>query len=77
MVDDSIDERRRLLELGLDRAKIGLLRDVASDPEHRLPDGDEIGTLLDQFCLLPFPNRSEWYFPHPLLTLELVRLPPG
>lgn len=77
MVGDSIDERRRILELGLDKAKIALLRDVARDPEHRLPDEEHIGTLLDQFCLLPFPNRSEWYFPHPLLTIELVRLPVG
>ena len=28
------------------------------------------------WCLLPYPNGSEWYFPHPLLTLRRVQLPP-
>ncbi|GAB4532845.1 MAG: hypothetical protein Tsb0020_48890 [Haliangiales bacterium] len=72
VVDDAIDERRRLREMGLDRRDIDILRAVVDDPDRRLPDDERVASLLDRFCLLPYPNRSEWYFPHPLLTLALV-----
>jgi hypothetical protein len=73
-VDDAIDERRRLMESGLDRGIIDVLRSVMVDPEHVLPDYEGVEALLDQFALLPYPNQSEWYYPHPLLTMRRVRL---
>lgn len=77
VIDKCIDERRRTLELGLTRGDIDLLSDVMTDPEHRLPDNDKALKLLEQQLLLPYPNESEWYFPHPLLTLKLVPFPNG
>ena len=77
LIDLCIDERRRTLELGLHSGHIDLLRRVADDPRHRLPDDGQTAFLLDQQLLLPYPNESEWYFPHPLLTLKLVPLTTG
>lgn len=77
VIEDAVDERRRLQERGLTRGSIDLLQRVADDPEHRLPDGPEVLPLLEQHHLLAFPNRTTWYFPHPLLTLELVKIRPG
>lgn len=73
IVDDCIDERRRVMEMGLDRGHIRVLAAVMQDPEHLLPEGDQVDDLLDQWSLLPYPNESEWYFPHPLLTMRRVR----
>jgi hypothetical protein len=33
--------------------------------------------LLDYQHLLPYSNGSEWYYPHPLLTMHLVRTKPA
>lgn len=74
MVDKVLDERRRRREMGLTREKIRLLEAVAADPEHRLPDGDDASALLATGALLPYPDGSEWYYPHPLLTMNLVRV---
>jgi len=78
-VDAALDEQRRLLEMGLHRGHIEILRQVADDPEHRLPDNDRVWDLLAKLRLLPYPNNSEWYYPHPLLMGSLVRPspPPG
>lgn len=75
IVDAAIDDARRLLEMGLNRAHIEVLRSVMADPQHRCPEGSAlVWELLNTWRLLPYPNRSEWFYPHPLLTLELVRL---
>ena len=72
-VEDVLKEARALVETGLDRGHIELLEEVVRDPEHRLPPGDLARELLTYGRLLPFPNESEWFYPHPLLTLNLVR----
>ena len=72
-VDDVLKEARQLVETGLDRGHIEVLEEVAKDPDHRLPPGDLARELLTYGRLLPFPNESEWFYPHPLLTLNLVR----
>jgi hypothetical protein len=46
-----------------------------ADPAHLLPDEESVEDLLDSFYLLPYPNESEWYYPHPLLTMHLVKRP--
>lgn len=74
IVDKVIDERRRRREMGLTREKIRILEAVAADPDHRLPDGDDARSLLATGALLPYPDGSEWYYPHPLLTMNLVRV---
>lgn len=72
-VDEVIREARLLKETGLNRGHIDLLAAVARDPEHRLPHGPLARELLTWGRLLPYPNESEWYYPHPLLTLNLVK----
>lgn len=74
-VDSVIREVRLLLESGMHRGDIDLLYAIATDPNHRLPEGDIARELLTYGRLLPYPNESEWFYPHPLLTLSLVRVP--
>lgn len=74
-VDDVLEEARLLVETGLDRGHIAVLEEVARDRDHRLPEGDLPRALLTYGRLLPYPNESEWFYPHPLLTLNLVRVP--
>lgn len=76
LVDKVIDEQRRLLEGGLDAGHIEVLESVVADPLRRLPKGEVARELLDYGKLLPYPNESEWYYPHPLLMMHLVRRPP-
>ncbi|MCX4242488.1 hypothetical protein [Paraliomyxa miuraensis] len=72
-IDDVIDERRRVLEAGLNRRHVDVLRAVLEDPQHMLPDDDIVDEMLDNWWLLPYPNESEWYQPHPLLMLVKLR----
>lgn len=72
-VSSVLREARLLVETGLDRGHIDLLKEVARDPERRLPDGQLARDLLAYGRLLPYPNESEWFYPHPLLMLNLVR----
>jgi hypothetical protein len=73
IIEQVIDEARRERESGLDRGHIDLLREVINDPERELPKDPMARKLLDWGHLLPYPNESEWYYPHPLLTLHLLR----
>ncbi|HZI14965.1 MAG TPA: hypothetical protein VE153_31635 [Myxococcus sp.] len=73
LVDQVLDEWRLRQEIGLDKGHLQLLEEVAKDPQHRLPPGALARELLNYQHLLPYPNDSEWYFPHPLLTMHLVR----
>lgn len=72
-VDDVIDERRRVLEAGLHRRHVDILSAVLADPQHMLPDDDIVDEMLDNWWLLPYPNESEWYQPHPLLMLVKLK----
>lgn len=73
-----LDHQRRLRETGLNKGHLELLEEIANDPEHRLPANPLAQELLSYQTLLPYPNESEWYYPHPLLTMHLVRVkPPG
>ena len=75
MVEDAIDEARQDRERGLDVGHISVLQAVIADPQRRLPEDSRARKLLDWGHLLPYPNESEWYYPHPLLTLHLLRDP--
>jgi hypothetical protein len=68
MIDKALDERRRLRETGLNEQHVELLRRVAASKDRLLPKDDpSTWMLIDTERLLPYPNDSEWYFPHPLL----------
>jgi hypothetical protein len=70
-----LDAERRRRETGLTKGHIQMLEEIAADPEHRLPGGPLAQELLSYGTLLPYPNESEWYYPHPLLTMHLVKEP--
>lgn len=73
LCEQVIDEARRLMEIGLDRGLIDVLEAVVRDPERQPPGDGRVRDLLNYGRLLPYPNESEWYYPHPLLTLHLVK----
>ncbi|WP_224366620.1 hypothetical protein [Hyalangium versicolor] len=76
-VKQVLDEWRLRQETGLNTGHIQLLEEVAKDPMHRLPANALAHELLNYQHLLPYPNDSEWYYPHPLLTMHLVRTSPS
>jgi len=78
LVKKVLDNQRRLRETGLNEGHIQILEAIANSAEHRLPENELALELLTYQALLPYPNESEWYYPHPLLTMHLVRaMPPG
>ncbi|HSN97991.1 MAG TPA: hypothetical protein VLS89_06820 [Candidatus Nanopelagicales bacterium] len=76
VVQRVLDEARRLAETGIDSGDVEILERIARDPKHELPAGDKARELLTYARLLPYPNESEWYYPHPLLTIHKVRAKP-
>ncbi|WP_437951038.1 hypothetical protein WME98_09660 [Sorangium sp. So ce296] len=74
MVEEVIKEARQLIEGGVDKGHVALLESVARDPKHELPDNQTARELLTYARLLPYPNESEWFYPHPLLMISKVRL---
>ncbi|WP_170228771.1 AAA family ATPase [Polyangium fumosum] len=74
LVKRVLDEFRRKRETGLHKGHIQTLEEIARDPDHRLPQGPLAQELLSYGTLLPYPNDSEWYFPHPLLLRHMIKL---
>ncbi len=72
IVQEVLRDARELKELRITRGEIELLTQVMQDPSHRLPDGTIAHQLLREQRLLPYPNDTPWYYPHPLLTLVLL-----
>ncbi len=75
LVRKVLDDMRRQREMGLHKGHIRLLEEVMADPEHRFPEGPLAQELFTYGTLLPYPNESEWFYPHPLLTMHLVKAP--
>jgi hypothetical protein len=73
IADRVIDEERRLLETGMHRGYIDVLEAVMRDPDHHLPKDDLVWDLLTWSRLLPYPDHTEWFYPHPLLTRYLLK----
>lgn len=73
IVQEVLRDARGLKELRITRDEIELLTEVMQDPQHRLPDGEIARQLLREQRLLPYPNDTPWYYPHPLLTLVLLK----
>lgn len=76
IVERAIEEERRLLEGGLRKGHVQVLEEVARDPRHELPDGEAADELLKTLRLLRYRNKSEWFYPHPLLLIAKVRATP-
>jgi hypothetical protein len=66
-LEAALREQRLLLEAGLHTDHLDVLRTVMNDPHHRLPPGSLSYELLRTSRLLPYPDGSEWYYPHALL----------
>lgn len=77
IVDFTLLYARRQKEADINSKEIELLESVINDPERRLPEGPMAASLVDQQRLLAYPNETTWYYPHPLLTLELLERRPG
>ncbi|MBI2894562.1 MAG: hypothetical protein HYY06_13500 [Deltaproteobacteria bacterium] len=65
--DAAMREQRLLLETGLTRQHIDVLREVMNDPARRPPAGQLGYELLRTSRLLPYLDGSEWFYPHALL----------
>lgn len=72
LVKKVLDYWRRRKEMGLHSGHIQLLEQVMRDPKHRLPEATLAHELIDYQTLLPYHDESEWYYPHPLLTIDLL-----
>lgn len=73
IVDRVLREAREDKEYFMSDREIELLEAVMTDPDHRLPGDGLALELLVQRRLLAYPNETTWYFPHPLLTLALLK----
>jgi hypothetical protein len=72
VVERAIEHMREETEGGLTRRHLHVLRGLLDDPGE-LPDDDVVGEMLDVCLILPYPNESEGYFPHPLLLKVKLR----
>lgn len=77
LIDAVVDEVRRERESGLNADEIAVLQGVLNDPQRSLPAGEVANDLLDRQLLLPYPNESTWYLPHPILLPRLTRATGG
>lgn len=66
VVDAAIETLRHETEAGLTRGHLDILRELIEAPGE-LPNSELVGEMLDLCLILPYPNESEWYYPHPLL----------
>ncbi len=72
LVDDVLDAQRQLKETGIFGQHIKVLQAAMAAPDVR-PERDQYADELLLFGrLLPYPNRSVWFYPHPLLLLGLL-----
>lgn len=72
VVEQAIDNLREETEAGLTQKHLDVLQQLLDNPDV-LPDNDVVAEMLDLCLILPYPNKSEWFYPHPLLLM--VKLP--
>ncbi|MFV8755050.1 hypothetical protein ACNOYE_31255 [Nannocystaceae bacterium ST9] len=77
MVDYALRESRRIKERAMNAGEIELLERLMLDPDRKLPEGELAARLVAEQRLLAYPNETTWYYPHPLLTLALLKPKPG
>lgn len=74
LIDGVIHATRLLQETGVHQGHLKVLEQVVTEhPVYACPEGPEAQELLDYGHLVPYPNDSEWFYPHPLLMIHLVR----
>jgi hypothetical protein len=75
VIDEVLDEYRREDVEGrhLHKGHVDALRQVLEDPDHRLPDGAHARDLVRLGKLLPYPNDTAWWFPHPLFLRGVLK----
>lgn len=76
VVERAIETMREVTEAGLTTAHLEVLRALLDD-SGSLPDSNLVAEMLDVCLILPYPNESEWYFPHPLLLKVKLPKPTG
>ncbi|MCA9687044.1 MAG: hypothetical protein KC457_33060, partial [Myxococcales bacterium] len=76
VVEQAIESLREETEAGLTSRHMEILRSLLADPE-LLPDDDAVAEMLDVCLILPYPNQSEWFFPHPMLLKVKLPKPSG
>lgn len=74
VVEDCVDAWRRRWEENITSSDITLMEGIVRTRELSGDEGEP--GLLDTWCIVAYPNRSTWYYPHPLLTLRRVRTEP-
>jgi hypothetical protein len=72
VVERAIERMREETEAGLTRKHLQILRELQENPEE-LPEDPVAAEMLAVCIILPYPNESEWYFPHPLLLKVKLR----
>ena len=73
MIEQVLDAARRRVEMGLHKGHIKLLQELVDDDLHQLPEGELAAELLADLRLFPYSNGSEWFYPHSLLTINLLK----
>lgn len=76
IVERAVENMREATEGGLTRRHVEIMRSLIERPTE-LPDDDIVAEMLDVCLILPYPNESEWYFPHPLLLKVKLPKPSG
>ncbi len=76
IVDRALDNLREETEAGLTQKHLDVLRQLLANPDV-LPDDAVVADMLDLCLILPYPNESEWFFPHPLLLKVKLAKPSG
>lgn len=76
VVEQAVESLREETEAGLSKRHLDILRALLAAPGE-LPDDDFVAEMLDVCLILPYPNESEWYFPHPLLLKVKLPKPSG
>lgn len=77
VVNHAIERMREVTEAGLTKGHLKVLRELLDDPSE-LPNNSLVEEMLDVCLILPYPNESEWYLPHPLLLkAKLPKPQPG
>ncbi|MDP3278916.1 MAG: P-loop NTPase fold protein [Deltaproteobacteria bacterium] len=71
LVDRVLTAHRKNVEESLFKEDYELLGKIMLDPLHELLDRDRAAGLLRDQKLMVYPNESEWFFPHPMLSRKL------
>lgn len=75
-VEKAIEVMRMETEGGINSRHMTILRALLANPDE-LPDDELVSEMLNVSLILPYPNQSEWFYPHPLLLKAKLPKPSG